>query len=97
MIIPDDYRISINKEIYTVVWKEDLKKKENAKEVGILQCVFCLNFFQCCSLLDHAIVCLYTLFVSHELPHATNEVQLLSSASTFLSKKILAFFEKKKC
>ena len=57
VIIPDDYRISINKEIYTVIWKEDVKKEENIKEVGILQCVFCLNFF-------HRHKC--SLFLSHK-------------------------------
>jgi len=56
MIIPDDERISINKVVYKLIWKEDVKEQENDEEVGVLQCMFCLNFFhrnKCSFFLSH--------------------------------------------
>jgi len=55
-IIPDDYLITINGDIYKVIWKEEVKEEEHSEEVGMLQCVFCFNFY-------HRHKC--SLFLSH--------------------------------
>jgi len=56
-IVPDDERITINGDYFTLIWREDVKREEDIKEVGILQCVYCFNFYhrhKCSLLLSHA-------------------------------------------